>query len=145
MHVANFSHRDAAAPCCRLMPVRAIFLITFLAIISGCQLPENAHSDIELHWEIDPDPPLVGMAAIHIVLADSTEQLITGAEIELEGNMSHAGMQPVFATAQESEPGRYSAMIEFTMAGDWFLLVRSTLTDDRFIERQIDIPGVRPH
>ena len=83
------------------------------------------------------------MATINITLRDSTDQLISGAIVELEGNMSHPGMQPVFATAEETEPGTYSADVEFTMGGDWFFLVESTLPDDRVVERQININGVR--
>jgi hypothetical protein len=95
-----------------------------------------------LDWEIEPKPPQVGMATLNITLRDSTNQLIKGADIELEGNMSHPGMEPVLATVKEVKPGQYSAKIEFTMGGDWFILIESTLPDDRVVERQINIPGV---
>jgi len=52
-------------------------------------------------------------------------------------------MQPVFATAEEIEPGRYSADVKFSMGGDWYFLIESTLPDDKVIERQININGVR--
>jgi YtkA-like len=56
--------------------------------------------------------------------------------------MSHAGMVPVFADARETEPGRYQATVELTMAGDWFILVHVTLTDGRKLDRQFEIKGV---
>lgn len=121
------------------------FFSMWLVVISayGCQSSEENHSDIQLDWAINPDPPTEGMATLHINLTDSSGHEITGAEIDLEGNMSHPGMQPVFTGAEEVEPGKYLAEIEFTMGGDWFILVESKLTDGRVVERQIDIAGVR--
>ena len=49
----------------------------------------------------------------------------------------------MFAEAGESEPGRYESALEFTMGGDWVVLVRLTLPDGRKIERQFDVKGVQ--
>jgi hypothetical protein len=75
-------------------------------------------------------------------LSDAGGQPISGATVEIEGNMSHAGMAPVFAQAIEKEPGQYEAPLEFTMGGDWFILAKVTLPDGRHLERQINLPGV---
>jgi len=75
-------------------------------------------------------------------LADEAGQPIEGADVELEGNMSHAGMVPVFAAAREVAPGQYEAQLEFTMGGDWFIVVRAALPDGRSLERTFDVPGV---
>lgn len=64
--------------------------------------------------------------------------------MKLEANMSHPGMTPVFAEAKEIEPGRYHSSIELSMAGDWVVLVYSTLADGRKVERQFEIKGVEP-
>jgi hypothetical protein len=69
---------------------------------------------------------------------------LAGARVGLEGNMSHAGMRPVFATARETTPGTYAAEIELTMAGDWFILLDIQLADGRTLHRQVDLKGVRP-
>lgn len=121
-------------------------MILLLAIgftMAGCQASDEASSGIRLQWELDPDPPVTGISTLHIALSDSTGEAVTGAEIGLEGNMSHPGMQPVMSTAEEIEPGQYSAQFEFTMAGDWFILVHLKLPDETVIERQIELPGVR--
>lgn len=68
---------------------------------------------------------------------------VSGARVRLEGNMTHAGMSPVFAEAIEVEPGRYRATLEFTMGGDWVVLVHAVLPDGRKVERQFDVKGVR--
>ncbi len=128
---------------CSLLKRLTIISLAFGLVILGCQSSGNDTSDVKLDWEIKPDPPIVGMATMNITMRDSTNQLIKGADIKLEGNMSHPGMEPVTAAAKEVEPGQYSAKLEFTMGGDWFILVESTLPDDRVVERQINIPGVR--
>lgn len=123
-----------------------VFLVSSVALslfISGCQSTGDSHSDVEFEWEISPNPPTVGLATINFAFRDSTGLLINGAEVELEGNMSHPGMQPIFVTAEEIEPGRYSVDVIFSMGGDWYFLIESTLPDDRVIERQININGVR--
>lgn len=84
----------------------------------------------------------MGPVTITLRLTDTAGAPVTGARISLEGNMSHAGMVPVFADARETEPGRYQSSMELSMAGDWFILVHVTLTDGRKIERQFDIKGV---
>jgi hypothetical protein len=91
---------------------------------------------------IEPDPPQVGPATVTVNLHDAQARPIEKARVELEGNMSHAGMVPVFGQATEVAPGRYEATLEFTMGGDWFILVRADLPDGRSLERRIDVPGV---
>lgn len=56
--------------------------------------------------------------------------------------MSHAGMAPVFADTTEIEPGRYRAVMELSMAGDWIVLVHVILPDKRKLDRQFEIKGV---
>jgi hypothetical protein len=56
--------------------------------------------------------------------------------------MSHAGMSPVFADSLEVAPGDYRANMEFTMAGDWVIVVHLTLRDGEKLERQFEIKGV---
>jgi hypothetical protein len=64
---------------------------------------------------LSPEPPQIGPSMVSVTLAEAGGQLIQGAEVELEANMSHAGMVPVFTTALEVAPGRYEAALEFTM------------------------------
>jgi hypothetical protein len=76
-------------------------------------------------------------------LRDLAGRSISRAHLTVEGNMSHPGMAPVFAAVEEIEPGRYRAPIEFTMAGDWFLLVTGELPGGARFERKIDVANVR--
>jgi hypothetical protein len=103
----------------------------------GVDLP-----DIGVELEIEPQPVRVGMATATVTLTDAAGQTIQAADVELEGNMSHAGMVPVFASAEEVAPGKYQAQLEFTMGGDWFIVVRAALPDGRSLERTFNVPGV---
>lgn len=119
------------------------FLFVLCLIFLGCQSSHTSSSDIDIHWKIDPDPPVTGTANIQISMTDSTGQQIQGADINLEGNMTHPGMQPVFTTAEEVESGLYSAKLNLKMGGDWYILITSTLPDNRTVRETINLPGVR--
>ena len=68
---------------------------------------------------------------------------VPGARIELEGDMTHPGMAPVFGKAIEGAAGDYSGRLDLPMGGDWVILMHVTLADGRKVERQIDVKGVR--
>ncbi|HEV2843936.1 MAG TPA: FixH family protein [Thermoanaerobaculia bacterium] len=111
---------------------------------AGCQPPSKDNPDIALEWSIQPDPPFVGPAKASLTLTDAKAgRPVEGAEVRLEGNMAHAGMKPVFSTAREVAPGRYEAPLDFTMGGDWFILIDATLRDGRTLQKQVDLRGVR--
>lgn len=126
----------------RLDSKMRILLVALFSLMIGCQPSQDTASDIQLNWEITPSPPSVGEATLNVTLRDSTNQLLSGADVRIEGNMSHPGMQPILAEAEEIKPGVYSAPIQFTMGGDWFFIIESTLPDNRALERQINVNGV---
>jgi YtkA-like len=111
---------------------------------AACKLTEPT-PDFLVQHEVSPSPPGVGRpATVSLKVIDFlASKPVSGARVTLEGNMTHAGMTPVFAEAKEAEPGRYNATLEFTMAGDWVVLVHAALPDGRKIERQFDVKGVR--
>jgi hypothetical protein len=118
-------------------------LLVILILIVGCRRAGQDLSDVGLDVTVNPNPPAVGEAMVTLALSDANGQPITGAQVELEGNMVHAGMAPTFSKPAEVAPGRYEAPLEFNMAGDWFILVKATLPDGRKLEHQVDVPGVK--
>ena len=109
----------------------------------ACRHKTESVPDLTLTHEVSPKPPRVGLTTITLKVADASGKPATGVDIKLEGNMSHAGMAPVFAGAKETEPGRYSSTMELSMAGDWYFVVHMTLADGRTLERQFEIKGVK--
>lgn len=126
--------------------LRLLAAVAFAFALLGvaCRLTEPT-PDFQVQHDVSPSPPGVGRpATVSLKVIDFlSSKPVSGARIQLEGNMTHAGMTPVFAEAKEAEPGRYRATLEFTMAGDWVVLVHAALPDGRKIERQFDVKGVR--
>ena len=105
--------------------------------------PDAGAPDVTVSCSILPSPPVTGPARVELALADSGGVPVAAHAVRLEANMNHAGMAPVLADARPTDGGGYSADIEFTMGGDWYLLIEATLEDGRTLQRRIDVPGVR--
>ncbi len=121
----------------------ALCVLSLLLTACGGGEEEESLPDVSVDLTVSPDPATVGTATVVVTLHNADEQPIGGAEMELEGTMTHAGMVPVFADAVETSTGQYEATLEFTMGGDWIIIVRATLPDGRSLEREIDVPGVK--
>jgi hypothetical protein len=89
-------------------------------------------------WTLSPQPASMGPSTLTMMLP------APGAQLQVEGHMSHPGMAPVVARAEDLGQGRYRAEFTFTMAGDWSLMVSGRLADGRAVEHRIDVAGVRP-
>jgi hypothetical protein len=109
---------------------------------TGCRRASDPAKDISVQEMISPQPVRVGQATIAIQLADASAKPVTHAKISVEGDMSHPGMSPIFATATETSPGMYTAQLDFNMGGDWVVLSHIALADGRKLERRIDVSGV---
>jgi hypothetical protein len=112
---------------------RLLLLVLAVLLIGGCrggEAPDD--SGLTMTLAMSPTPPGVGPARLIITLQDSTGAPVEGATVSVEGNMSHAGMVPVFGSALEGESGTYTISdFTFTMAGDWILTLEATLPDGR--------------
>jgi hypothetical protein len=69
----------------------------------------------------DPAPPVVGPNMLTIALLDADGHPVEGAEIEVIGNMTHAGMIPSVGILRGAASGDYRIALDFTMAGDWII------------------------
>jgi YtkA-like protein len=117
-------------------------LIFFIVITAGCSKSALQRSIVVSDKQITPQPPHAGPITVNFKLSDSSKPL-TGAHIALEGDMTHAGMAPVFGDAHEVSPGQYQGQVTLSMGGDWVVLMHITLPDGQKVEEQMDIPGVQ--
>ena len=93
---------------------------------------------------VSPDPAAVGDAEIILQVRDADGNPLEDATIEVEGNMTHAGMQPVIVETENLGEGKYATKgFKFAMGGDWVIIVRATLADGATAERRIDLKGVQ--
>ena len=135
--------RYKLATCVPLTRLLCVSVFAALLSVTGCTTQQTDSSDLQVQVTLNPSPPVVGDADVTLELSDAEGNALKGAEVRLEGNMNHAGMKPSFADLKEVEPGRYSGTLNFTMGGDWFLLISATTSDGLVLERKVDVPGVK--
>lgn len=80
----------------------------------------------------------VGNTTVTVTLLDPQNNPVENAQLTINGNMSHAGMQPVIVETNSNTNGIYTADFEWTMAGDWFVTVTATLPDGTVISQRFD-------
>ena len=91
--------------------------------------PSATDDGLRTRVEVEGADPTVGPATVTVYLLEEGEG-VTGATVEVTGDMTHAGMAPVTAEAPQAEPGLYRTEgFAFTMAGDWILTADITLPD----------------
>ena len=111
----------------------------------ACNRLADTGSGVSVAWEIDPAPPVAGVATtVTLTVRDAQQQPLRGARLQLEGHMSHPGMTPVVTPLTEQADGTYQAPLQFTMAGDWILVVSGEAPGVGPITRQLEVAGVRP-
>lgn len=142
---SSTAHRSAEMPSGRKLvaPRRALTALLVLAggLLSACADGGESSGGLDVTLAFDP-PAIVGETTCIVELRDADGAPLTGARIDIEGNMNHAGMVPVIAVAEEAEPGRYSTPFRFTMGGDWFVILGIELADGSFVEEVFDLPAV---
>jgi hypothetical protein len=104
-------------------------------------------STVDIAWSLDQEPASTGTSAlVSVVLTRDAGDPISGAQLSLEGHMSHPGMAPVVAPMTERAGGRYEARLPLTMTGEWLLVVSGTLPDGGRIleEHRIEVGDAAP-
>ncbi len=127
----------------RLLPAFACAAAVLGTLGANACRPVRPAPAISIEHEITPVSPVVGTAEVHLRLTDEAGRPVTNAQITLEANMSHPGMTPVFAAAKETGDGLYTAPLQFTMAGDWVILLHCVLPEGEKVERQFEVTRVR--
>jgi hypothetical protein len=117
--------------------------LAFVLATAGCGSGGGGDAGVKADLSLDPSPPVVGENKVSLKLADADGKSLAGATVKLEGNMNHAGMKPSFADLKETSPGTYAGTLDFTMGGDWFVLVTGQTADGKRIEHKIDVKGVQ--
>jgi hypothetical protein len=120
---------------------RPFCLITLVVVLFGgvaCN-KHQATPGFAIDTAFSPEPARIGRESVTVRMKDSAARPVTGAHLMVEGNMSHAGMAPVFGEGKEIEPGRYEANLDLSMRGSWVISLHVRLASGEKIERQIPI------
>uniref|UniRef100_A0A7C5VXR6 YtkA-like domain-containing protein n=1 Tax=Thermomicrobium roseum TaxID=500 RepID=A0A7C5VXR6_THERO len=124
--------------------ISVLLLVVLASSLAVCQRGQRSSEVMVDIVSVEPSPPQVGPAELRLRLRDERGQTLAGlGSVEVEGTMSHAGMKPVIVQAREEGDGVYrTENFEFTMAGDWIIIVRGTRNGQAF-EARTTISGVR--
>ena len=125
----------------RRLLLLAACLILFAAGCRQSSQSDSTNADVVITLVDEAaNPPVIGPGALTIRLATADGAPITGATVEVGGDMAHAGMVPSIGTATAAAtPGDYDATLEWTMAGDWIVTVTATLPDGRMATEEFDV------
>src|SRR5690606_15827576 len=75
---------------------RLAILLIFALTLAGCrQSAQNQTPDVDI--VLRAEPLAVGETTLVITLTDASGQPVSAQKVEVRGDMSHAGMQPVLA------------------------------------------------
>ncbi len=101
----------------------SIFTLALALLLAACKPPEPkaaTSGGLALALVLEASP-VIGNVPVLIEVSDAGTP-VSGATVKVTGDMTHAGMQPVTATASEVQPGSYRAeSFAFSMAGDWII------------------------
>jgi hypothetical protein len=130
------------APALLRSRVLSLFVCAVLSTVVACRR-SSTEPHISIHQQISPQPVRVGAATITFQVADATGKPVSSAAVEIEADMAHPGMAPVFGKVEETSPGNYRADIHFNMPGDWVVLLRIKLPSGQTVERSVDVRGIQ--
>jgi hypothetical protein len=128
-------------------PGRRFLVMLALAVFlaPGCSKPSRATNDVRFMLVSDPQPPRAGRNTFTVTLTGPAGQPIAGAQVSLEGDMSHPGMSPALADAREIAAGKYQAILDLNMLGDWTIVAHIQLRSGRTFDRETEFPNLQPH
>jgi hypothetical protein len=125
----------------------SISLFAVLALANsyaiGCSKSQAGQNNIGFACDGEPNPPRVGLNTFTVKLASTSGGPLTGAHVSLEGDMSHAGMAPVFGETRELAPGRYQGTLDLNMRGDWVVLFHIALANGETVDRQLEVRNIK--
>jgi YtkA-like len=122
-----------------------VMLALAMVIAQGCCKSSRAANDVSFVLTSDPKPPRAGRNTFTVILTSQAGQPIPGAQVSLEGDMTHPGMSPAFADAQEIAAGKYQARLDLNMLGDWTIIAYIQLPSGRTIDRETKFPNLQPN
>jgi len=127
----------------RLKPAISILLALLSFQTIGCSKSSEAPNKVVFSYELDPRPPRVGVNTFTVTLTSAAGERLVRAHVSLEGDMTHAGMSPVFGEAREIAPGRYQGTLELSMRGDWLILFHIRLASGEVLDRQVELRNIQ--
>ena len=119
----------------RMPKLRLPFMLALLLLaVAACRQQQITSADIRL--ELHASDNRVGETTLLASAIDRGGNAIANpGKLSIRGDMSHAGMIPVFAESDQSTDGVFSLPFTWTMAGGWIVEASLTLPNgDKAVE-----------
>lgn len=129
----------------RDLSLRARSILLLLSagwIAAACGQPARAR-DLKFESTLAPTPVSVGTTRFQLRVFDAAGGPVRGARLQVQAQMSHPGMAPLVVIAAERGEGLYEAELQFSMGGDWILVIEGSLSNGARVHHRIDVPNVR--
>ncbi len=110
----------------------------FLKKNFNIQSNNKATDAVILSWEYSPKIITLETPVDFIFnLKDATGNPIQKAKIDIEANMNHAGMVPLFTEATFINGSTYKTRFKLTMLGEWILFLSIKLPNGEVVKKQV--------
>ena len=141
---SNRIHPNLSRQTTRLLTFAVLVLLVILFAACAAQpvTPETTSPAVTV--TLIPDHAGVEGDTLTVQLSDANGQPLIGAQVSIEGNMTHAGMvpmvsDPVADDADGAADGSYAVPFQFSMLGDWIITVSATLADGSTASQEIPV------
>lgn len=118
----------------------SVMLLPLVGAACRQETQEQPSENTQINLTVEQTQQEVGQSVLIVHVLDGDGSPINDANLEVKGDMTHAGMVPVLTQMDGGgEAGRYKIPIEWTMGGDWIVTVMATLPDGRSAEKRFDL------
>ncbi|KPL86074.1 FixH family protein [Herpetosiphon geysericola] len=107
--------------------------LMFLSLLGCSRTPSD---DPRLLMSLEQTPNAMGIQTIVLVINDGSTPL-DNAKVQIEATMTHAGMPSQIVQMQALGAGKYQASIDFSMLGEWVLIVNVTEANGAVMQRTL--------
>ncbi len=123
----------------QLLPL-IILIVSLLSACGGRNSAQTNSSNYDI--SIDAESTNLGQTNLMVTVLNENGEPINDATVNIKGDMTHAGMQPVLGETSSADNGVYTIPYEWTMAGDWFVTIDITFADGSTATERVDFTGI---
>lgn len=118
-------------------PRSGLSIAVVLMLVMACG-GSPAVTDLVVELELNRLPPPVGREVVaEVRVRRKNGSPVTGADLALEGHMTHPGMAPVIAPLADVGDGRYRTAMTLTMGGEWVVFLSGRLADGVAVRQRL--------
>ncbi|MEZ4671809.1 MAG: FixH family protein [Anaerolineae bacterium] len=113
-----------------LMTVVVAVVILFCAsLFANNNVSVVVESRAHIQMTSDPYPLVIGPSQLFFAVLDAAGNPVDATSLELDVEMTHDGMLPLYAPVTKTGFGQFSATVQWSMAGSWTVSAEAVLAD----------------